>query len=97
MLPPQLKTEPIIFNILGPEFEMFSCFVKKPQLLYQLGPNTTISSLNGSSLAAILKPLHNSYVLGERASVFAKSDYATYRWVEGVYATDVGQSKNITS
>ena len=29
--------------------------------------------------------------------MFAKSDYATHRWVGGVYANDVGQSKNITS
>ena len=25
--------------------------------------------------------------------MFAKSDYATYHWVGGVYANDVGQSK----
>ena len=31
------------------------------------------------------------------ASMFAESDSATYRWVGGVYANDVGQSKNITS
>ncbi|KAK3767895.1 hypothetical protein RRG08_059222 [Elysia crispata] len=30
------------------------------------------------------------YVLGERARMFAKSDYAAYRWVGGVYANDVG-------
>ena len=29
--------------------------------------------------------------------MFAKSDYATYRWVGGDYANDVDQSKNITS
>ena len=28
--------------------------------------------------------------------MFAKSDSATYRWVGGVNANDVGQSKNIT-
>ena len=44
-----------------------------------------------------MQQLHNSYVLGERASMFAKSDFATYRWVGGGYANDVGQSKNITS
>ena len=29
--------------------------------------------------------------------MFVKSDSAAYLWVGGVYANDVGQSKNITS
>ena len=44
-----------------------------------------------TSLAVSILPLYNSYVLGRRASMFAKSDYATYSWVGGVYADDVGQ------